>query len=410
MKIAILGYGIVGRGVGDLIHQNRAVIRKNAGEELTVKTILDIRDLTGDLHGAAVVREIGEVISDPEIDLVVEAMGGLEPAFRFVAEALRAGKSVVTSNKELVAEKGDVLIALARENHCSFRFEASTGGGIPLLQPIAQCLGANEIRSITGILNGTTNYILEQMFTEKKSFADALSGAQQLGYAERDPSADIEGKDACRKICILSSLVFGSHIYPSEVYTEGITAITKEDVSYASKIGCVIKLIARSTRREDGKLEMMVAPHMVPASSVLGNLHDSYNGVRIDADAAETVHFTGRGAGAKPTASAVVSDCITVCRQKTSEDMSWGFETPGKVAPMGEYQSRSYLRFRTDREDLEDCLRKLWGKYTKISEKKSAHEMAIITPNVSELDYARTAEKMTANGIQILGRIRILPE
>ena len=276
VQVALLGHGVVGSGVMEVLTNNAEGIRQKAGDQIQVKYILDLRDFPQLPYGDRVIRDFSQICQDPEIQVVVEAMGGLEPAYTYAKQALQAGKSVVTSNKELVAEKGDELLALARQMDRNFFFEASVGGGIPIIKPLHQCLGANHITAIQGILNGTTNFILTKMIREGMAFEEALALAQQLGYAERDPSADVEGLDACRKICILASLAFGSHIHPQEVYTQGITAITPQDVACAANWGGAIKLVARAWQLADGRVAAMVSPVFVPRDNQLSGVDDVF--------------------------------------------------------------------------------------------------------------------------------------
>ncbi|HQD72121.1 MAG TPA: homoserine dehydrogenase, partial [Clostridiales bacterium] len=278
MKVAIMGFGVVGSGVAELFAKNHnKIVSSSTQPELELKYILDIKDFPGSPFADMMIKDFNIILNDPEVGIVVETMGGLKPAYDYVSACLKAKKSVVTSNKELVAEKGYELLSLAKENGVNFLFEASVGGGIPIIRPISQCLAANEIDEIAGILNGTTNFILTKMFKEGMSFGDALKLAQENGYAESNPAADIEGTDACRKICILASLAFGKHVYPEEVYTEGITKITTEDVDYAKNWGGVVKLIARAGRLENGKIFALVSPAFVKSSSQLASVDDVFN-------------------------------------------------------------------------------------------------------------------------------------
>ncbi|MDD6276002.1 MAG: homoserine dehydrogenase, partial [Clostridia bacterium] len=281
MDIAIMGYGVVGSGVAEVIAENNSIVaEKSLQPSMNVKYILDLRDFPGDVNEDKIVKDFNIILNDPDIKIVVETMGGLKPAFDFVSACLKAGKSVVTSNKELVAAKGDILLKTAKENNVNFFFEASVGGGIPIIRPISQCLAANRIDEVAGILNGTTNFILTMMIYNSMSFEDALKLAQDNGYAEKDPTADIEGFDACRKICILAALSFGKHVFPESVYTEGITKITLEDVEYARSWGGVIKLLAR-TKRVGDKISAMVSPAFIPNTSILSNVNDVFNAVLV---------------------------------------------------------------------------------------------------------------------------------
>lgn len=309
MKIAILGFGTVGSGVAQVFYKNREKIEKKAGKSLDIKYIVDLKDLSGTEYGDKWTTDFNKVVSDPEVGIVVETMGGLNPAFDFSKRSLEAGKNVVTSNKELVAAHGAELIALAKKNNVNYLFEASVGGGIPLLHPLYQCLGAGDITEVDGILNGTTNFIMTRMIEDNMSFDDALKLAQNNGYAERNPAADVEGHDACRKIAIITSLVYGKHVYPDEVHTEGITSIKSEDVAAASKAGYAIKLIGRVKKTEKG-LVAAVSPALVKKSGPFGNVSDVFNAVLVRGSDLGDVMFYGRGAGKTPTASAVLSDVV----------------------------------------------------------------------------------------------------
>ena len=273
MFVAVMGYGTVGSGVVEVLNKNHdSIVKRSTRDALDLKYILDLRDFPGDPNADKFIKDFNIILNDDDVKIVVETMGGLHPAFEFVSSLLKAGKSVVTSNKELVAAKGYDLLQLAEENNVNFLFEASVGGGIPIIRPITQCLAANEIDEIAGILNGTTNFILTMMIEKNMRFADALKLAQDNGYAEKDPTADIEGHDACRKICILASLCFGHHVYPESVYTEGITKITLQDVEYIRDFGGVIKLLGRANRLSDEKISAMVSPFVVSNGSQLTSI------------------------------------------------------------------------------------------------------------------------------------------
>ncbi|MBQ1451207.1 MAG: homoserine dehydrogenase, partial [Clostridia bacterium] len=302
MNVAVMGYGTVGSGVVEIIN------RKDLG--LTVKYILDLREFPGDENAAKFTKDFNDILNDETVKIVIETMGGQNPAFEFVSKCLKAKKHVVTSNKELVAEKGLELITLAKENNVNFMFEAAVGGGIPVIRPLTFCMRANNIRSVNGILNGTTNFILTKMIRENMSFEDALKIAQANGYAEKDPTADVEGHDACRKICILAALAFGNHVYPKDVHCEGITKITLEDVANVAGKGAAIKLIGTAEKLADGRLYIIVSPAVVKAESQLSAVSDVFNAVEVDGDATDQVLFYGKGAGKLPTASAVVADAL----------------------------------------------------------------------------------------------------
>ena len=312
MYVAVMGYGVVGSGVVELFGKNHgSIVRRSTQTEMEIRYILDLRDFPGDPNEEKFTKDFQKILQDEEVKIVVETMGGLHPAYEYVLACLKAGKSVVTSNKELVAAKGYELLQAAEENNVNFLFEASVGGGIPIIRPISQCLAANEIDEIAGILNGTTNFILTRMIEDQMSFEDALRLAQENGYAEKDPTADIEGIDACRKICILASLAFGKHVYPDGVYTEGITKIHLRDVEYIRAWGGVIKLLGRAKRLKNGRISAMVSPAVVDRHSQLAGVDDVFNAILVRGDAIGDVVFYGRGAGKMPTASAVVQSIST---------------------------------------------------------------------------------------------------
>ncbi len=320
-KVAILGHGVVGSGTAEVLMMNADGIAKRAGEPVEVKYILDIREFPDLPYADRFTKDIDVIVKDPEVEVVAEVIGGLKPAYDFVSRCLKAGKSVVTSNKELVAAKGAELLQMAKEHGALFLFEASVGGGIPIIRPMAQCLAANEIERVTGILNGTTNYILTRMFHEQQPFDVALRSAQELGYAEADPTADVEGIDACRKICILASLAFGRHVYPQHVHAEGITKLTSADVEMAAKEDRVIKLLGITRKYEDGTVFAMVAPFAISRSHLLAGVEDVFNGIVVKGNAVDEVAFVGRGAGKLPTASAVVADIIDCVKHRGQENM-----------------------------------------------------------------------------------------
>ena len=329
-NIAVLGHGVVGSGVLEVLTSHAASIAKRAKEEIHVKYILDLKEFPGLPYSDRFTKDFNVILNDPEVQIVVEVMGGLHPAYDFVKACLENGKSVVTSNKELVAQKGAELLAIAQANNLNFLFEASVGGGIPIIRPISQCLAANDVTEIAGILNGTTNFILTKMIREQMNFEDALKLAQQLGYAERNPSADVEGLDACRKICILASLAFGTHVYPDSVYTEGITKITLQDVDFADVWGGVIKLIGSVKKLENGQVHIMVCPMFVHRGSQLASVDDVFNGIMVRGDATGDVVFYGKGAGKLPTASAVVADVIDALKNgvKIHDSLFWQESAP----------------------------------------------------------------------------------
>ncbi|HAJ97452.1 MAG TPA: homoserine dehydrogenase, partial [Ruminococcus sp.] len=323
-KFAVLGCGVVGSGVVELFEKNKALIEKRCGKSLEMAYILDLRDFPDRPYGNKVVKDINVILNDPDVKVVAECMGGLEPAFTFVKSCLEAGKSVATSNKELVAAKGDILLKTAKEHDCNFFFEASVGGAIPIIRPLHKCLAANDFSAIAGILNGTTNFILNKMIKENMDFSTALALAQEKGYAEKDPTADVEGHDACRKICILSSLAFGKHVYPESVHTKGIREVELKDVELCNQLGYTIKLIARVQRLENGKILPTVMPMAVEEDNLLSQVNGVYNAVMVRGDGISKAMFYGRGAGKFPTASAVLGDMIEeVQLEHTIPSQTW---------------------------------------------------------------------------------------
>lgn len=389
MYIAVMGCGVVGSGVVELVAKNGKQIAEKTGRDfIDVKYILDLRDFPDRPYGGKVVHDVNVILNDPEVEIVVETMGGLTVAYNFVSKCLQAGKSVVTSNKELVAARGYELLELAKENSVNFLFEASVCGGIPAIHPLADCLGANEISEVAGILNGTTNFILTKMIRENMSFTAALKMAQELGYAEADPTADVEGLDACRKISILASLAFGTHVSPVEVHTEGITKITLEDVEYAADYNHVIKLLGRAKKLEDDKIFIMVSPALVCKDSPLSGVEDVFNAMFVRGDAVGDVMFYGRGAGKFPTASAVVADVMDCMRmgKNTKVGYSWGPHADCRIADIKQQPTRLYIRgFAKDRQAALVALREGFGSIETLSRKDAPeNEIAFLTPVLTE--------------------------
>ncbi len=346
VKIAVLGHGVVGSGVAELFYKNKKSIEKHSGCEMDIKYILDLRDFPDTPYCDKFTKNFEDILNDDEVSVVAECMGGVEPAFTFVKSCLEKGKSVATSNKELVAAKGDILLAAAREHSCNFFFEASVGGAIPIIRPLHRCLAANDIDRTVGILNGTTNFILTKMYAENMAFDDALALAQNLGYAEKDPTADVEGHDACRKICILSSLIFGRHVYPDSVYTKGISDIRLCDVSIADTFGHAMKLVASVKRLDNGKILPAVMPTLISRDNIMGEVNDVFNAIMVYADGIDKAMFYGRGAGKLPTASAVLGDVIEAAKHKvTVFSQTWeSSDNNDFVAPIEEYSSKWYFR------------------------------------------------------------------
>lgn len=409
--IAVLGHGVVGSGVLEVLLTHTDSITRRAKEEIKVRHILDLREFPELPYAGRFTKDFNTVLSDPEVTIVVECMGGLEPAYTFVRQCLENGKSVVTSNKELVAAKGAELLALAQRNNLNFLFEASVGGGIPIIRPISQCLAANEVSEIAGILNGTTNFILTKMIREHMGFEEALKLAQELGYAERDPSADVEGADACRKICILASLAFGTHVYPEDVHTEGITRITLEDVAYASAWGGVIKLIGQVSMLENGRIAIMVAPMFISRDSQLANVDDVFNGILVRGDATGDVVFYGKGAGKLPTASAVVADVIDcVKHMKARKYLFWEDAKPDYIEPFESITGDFFLHVQgegSSDEAFAMAAGVLPGAARIVRREEASGEVGLSVENITEAQLRGYIDKLEAGGVRVLDRIRI---
>jgi len=352
-QVAVLGFGVVGGGAVEVLDENSDEIAKKSGQDIRVKYILDTRDFPDSSYKSLLIKDFETIENDPDVKIVIEAIGGVGVALDFARRTLRAGKSFVTSNKELVAAHGYELLELAREKGANFLFEASVGGGIPIIRPVAQCLSANKIDEIYGILNGTTNYILSEMIKNGTAFADALKDAQQKGYAEQDPTADIEGHDACRKLCILSSLAFGNHIYPDSVPTMGITKITAEDVRAVTALGYKIKLLGRAVA-VNGKVAAYVAPHLIGAENIIAGVDGVQNGIVVRGNAVGDVVFIGAGAGKLPTASAVVADVVDAVKHLNArKQISWGPEDKNKIADSEDLESEWYIRTDAGKSEVE---------------------------------------------------------
>lgn len=408
MYVAVMGYGTVGSGVVEVFNKNHdSIVRRSTRDSLDLKYILDLRDFPGDPNADKFIKDFNIILNDTDVKIVVETMGGLHPAFEFVSSLLKAGKSVVTSNKELVAAKGYELLTLAEENNVNFLFEASVGGGIPIIRPITQCLAANEIDEIAGILNGTTNFILTMMIEKNMTFADALKLAQDNGYAEKDPTADIEGHDACRKICILASLCFGKHVYPDAVYTEGITKITLEDVAYVQNYGGVIKLLGRAKRMENGKISALVSPAVVMHGSQLASVTDVFNAILVRGDAIGDVVFYGKGAGKLPTASAVVADVIDCAKHADRKKaFGWGASEENYVVDYKTLETALYVRAEvSDKAAALAAVEAHLGK-VKVLAREDAPENELAFVTGTDTEQALT-EKLEKTGISVLSCIRV---
>ena len=396
IPIAILGHGVVGSGVAEICLKNAAGIAAKAGDGIAVRRILDLRTFPDLPYADLFTADFEDIRRDDGIRIVVETMGGLHPAYEFVKASLEAGKSVVTSNKELVATAGDELLTVAREHNANFLFEASVGGGIPLLRPMDQCLAANVITEVSGILNGTTNFMLTKMFRERMTFDGALALAQSLGYAERDPAADVEGLDACRKISILASLAFGRHVRPETVHTEGITDIAGTDVAYAAAAGGAIRLIGHTARAADDRIYCAVFPMIVPADNLLAGVEDVFNAVLVHGDSVDDVVFVGRGAGKLPTASAVVADVIDAARHLTErKPLWWAPPVPDYVADYREEPWEYLLRFSwEDGTDAAAEVARVFGPARIVTLPDApAREAAFLVPRMPEREIdAKTAQ------------------
>ena len=352
IHVAILGFGVVGSGVAEVLSTNASELAARLdGEQLNIKHILDLRTFPEHPLGDRVTADFETIVNDEDVFLVVETMGGSHPAYEFSKRALLAGKSVVTSNKEVVANYGAELLEIARQNGVSYLFEASVGGGIPIIRPMWQCLAANRIRSVSGILNGTCNYILTKMAKEHADFDAALAEAQRLGYAERNPAADIEGTDTCRKISILTSLAYGEHVRPERLLCEGITKITYDDIAYAEDCGYAVKLVGRAARAEDGKVYALTAPHLVLKDNALSGVNDVYNGILVVGNIVEDVLFCGRGAGSLPTASAVMADVLDVIRD-CRKTIGWKNKEATFLGDIGDHVTDCLIRTAASEETI----------------------------------------------------------
>lgn len=399
IQVAVLGYGTVGSGVVEVMETNRQDICKKSGEELYVKYILDLRDFPGDPYADRVVHDYNIILNDPEISIICETMGGIKPAYDFTKQALEAGKSVCTSNKELVANHGPELLAVAKEHHCNYLFEASVGGGIPIIRPMNASLTAEKIDSITGILNGTTNYILTKMDKEGADFEDVLKEAQEKGYAERNPEADVEGYDACRKIAILSSLMCGRNVRYEDIYTEGITKISSSDFKYAKQMNKSVKLLAMSRETEEGFFAM-VAPFMISTEHPLYCVSDVFNAVYVHGNMLGDSMYYGRGAGKLPTASAVVSDVIDCARHIGKTVMCfWDAETV-KVADISQDKRKFFVRVSADKK--EEAM-KTFGALAEVNV-GIADEFAFMTQTMTEKELNAKLDEIGG----CVNRIRIL--
>lgn len=387
VNVAVLGYGTVGSGVVEVLGRNAKVLEKNAGEEINLKYVLDLKEFPGTPIEKKVVHDFSIILNDDEVSVIVEVMGGVNPAYSFVKSALLKGKSVCTSNKELVAKHGAELLGIAAQKNVNFFFEASVAGGIPIIRPLEQCITADEILEVSGILNGTTNFMLTKMEKEGASYDDVLREAQKLGYAERNPEADVEGFDAGRKIAILSSIVCRNQVDFENVYTEGITGVTAEDFAYAAKLGVTIKLVAKSCVTDDG-MYVMVTPRMLRYGKPLASVHDVVNAVCVKGNMLGDVMFYGAGAGKLPTASAVVSDIVDAVRHAGEyTDNGWSQEKQELIS-IDEVENCFYVRMEGKASEKEEELKKLFGGVT-LCENVIDGEFAFVTGSVKEAEFAK---------------------
>lgn len=397
VKIAVLGYGTVGSGVVEVLNTNYEKITSRAGRKIEVKYVLDLRDFPEDPIQEKVVHDYRVIAEDPEISVVVETMGGVNPAYKFVKEALERGKSVCTSNKELVAKHGAELLAIAKEKKVNFLFEASVGGGIPIIRPLNQSLTADEIQEINGILNGTTNYILTKMARDGVSFEMALKEAQEKGYAEKNPEADIEGYDACRKLAILTSLAYGMQVDHEDIYTEGISKISDVDINYAREMGASIKLLG-TAKKVGHQVYAMISPVLINSDNPLYSVNDVFNAIFVRGNLLGDVMFYGAGAGKYPTASAVVSDVVDAVKHLGTNIMTLWSSEKLELAELGEASRRFFVRVPAKEEDL---VKELFGRVQEI-DAGILGDFGFITPFMTEREFEEKAEKLS-----IRNRIRM---
>ena len=392
VNIAVMGYGTVGSGVVEVLNLNHSVITQRAGDEINVKYVLDLRDFPGDPIQEKIIHDFETIVNDPEIRIVVEVMGGIEPAYTFVKRCLEAGKSVATSNKALVAKHGAELLSIARERNINFLFEASVGGGIPIIRALNSSMTADVIEEITGILNGTTNYMLTKMFYEGADYDEVLKEAQDKGYAERNPEADVEGYDACRKIAILSSLISGKQVNFEDIYTEGITKVSRKDMMYAKKMGMTIKLLA-SSKRHGNHLHAIVSPALLGKEHPLYNVDDVFNAVFVRGNVLGDAMFYGSGAGKLPTASAVVADVVDEVKHLHRNIMTMWKSEKLELLPIEDTSRRFFIRFRGTLQDLQEKVENCFGPGKVVSVPELEDEFGYMTELMTEGEYLKKAEE-----------------
>ena len=398
IQVAVMGYGTVGSGVVEVIEKNKEEINKKSNEALNIKYILDLRDFPGDPYEDKIVHDVEVILNDPEVQIICETMGGLKPAYEFTKRALMSGKSVCTSNKELVATHGPELIQIAHEHTCNYLFEASVGGGIPIIRPLNYSLTAEKIDAISGILNGTTNYILTKMEREGAAFEEVLKEAQEKGYAERNPEADIEGYDACRKIAILSSLMCGKNVRYQDIYTEGITKITADDFKYAKVMDCTIKLLGLA-KEENGGLYAMVSPFLISKNHPLSMVNDVFNAVCVHGNMLGDSMYYGRGAGKLPTASAVVSDVVDCARHIGKIITCFWDAEDVKLTNVDEVERAFFVRVEKAKEQE---AKETFGDVKEVTAGVDG-EFAFVTGRMSEKEFNEKAEK-----VGVISRIRFI--
>lgn len=402
VKVAVLGYGTVGSGVVEVLERNKEAIAKKTGDEIRVKYVLDLRDFPGDPVEKILVHDYNVILNDPEVKIIAEVMGGTGAAYTFTKQALEAGKSVCTSNKALVAAHGSELLRIAKEKQCNYMFEASCGGAIPIIRPLRTCLSAEVIDEVTGILNGTTNFILSEMSLKGAEFADVLKEAQDLGYAERNPEADVEGHDACRKIAILSSLAYGKYLDYQEVYTEGITKVSSADFKYAAALNARIKLLATSKKAGE-RYYGMVAPVMIDAEDPLYSVMDVFNAVFVHGNMLGDCMFYGKGAGKLPTASAVVSDIVDEAKHLHCCMAEPWDEEHLPLMSIDDVENRFFVRMKGTLVDNLCRVEKVFGKVQALSVPELPDEFAFITEKMTEGSY----KEKVAQFDNVLSMIRV---
>ncbi|MBP3270881.1 MAG: homoserine dehydrogenase [Ruminococcus sp.] len=410
-NVAVIGYGVVGSGTVELFMKNREAISKKIGRDCEVKYILDLREFPDSPFADRIIHDFDTILNDDEIEVVAEVVGGTTFAYDYTKRLLEAGKSVVTSNKALVAAKGAELLKIAHEHNVNYLFEASVGGGIPIIRPLNKCLAGNTIEEIAGILNGTTNFILNKMIKDQMDFDTALKLAQELGYAEQDPTADVEGHDACRKICILASLAYGKHVYPEKVHCSGITNVTLDDIAYAENAGFAIKLIGSAKLLDGGKITAIVCPRLVSKTNLLASVDGVYNAITVKGDGVGDVMFYGQGAGKLPTASAVVGDIID-CLKHTDRSVmiSWDdCHDDSYIVPYKSVENAMYVRIQADNADeLKASISDLFGKLTYIERaNRPGNELAFITPTMVEKEIDEKLAELS-HSAEIKSKIRLL--